>query len=313
MAIWLQHKQGTLAFPAQTVPRTAPAGHCQHTQKHRAAQGWHACGQLCMASSSVMFHLPFECTAIPFVTGLASLCPFSSTVPCPAGDTGLLDSTTPCSQQFLEGPWLLPGCTTKLVETHQQSGIYFLNTFPMWSQTCSSYGYFNPTIATYGNVFLYLLGQTCHLCHSTFNEDVVGPRTSAALMLVNLTAYTSEQTFVQRVPLSGAGLLVHLPGLPSGWTLLVPQALHVQDTTLHLGASNAPGLGHFPQVRASGSCPGLVLPTAPARAVVLEDSLDCPCSSRSQHSWLCRCAHPWDPGTQQPRVSWAACAAPDRP
>lgn len=123
VAIWLQHKQGTLAFPGQTVPRTAPAGHCQHTQKHRAAQGWHACGQLCMASSSVMFHLPFECTAIPFVTGLASLCPFSSTVPCPAGNTGLLDSTTPCSQQYLEGPWLLPGCTTKLVETHQQRGF----------------------------------------------------------------------------------------------------------------------------------------------------------------------------------------------
>lgn len=85
---------------------------------------------------------------------------------------------------------------------------------------------------------MYLLGKTCHLCHPTFNKDMVGPHTSAAL--VNLTAYTSEQTFVQIVPLSGAGLLVHLPRLPSGWTLLMPQALQVQGTALH-PVQSAPG------------------------------------------------------------------------
>lgn len=125
-------------------------------------------------------------------------------------------------------------------DTHQQSGFYLLNRFPMRLQLSSSYSYFNPTVAICGNVFMYLLGKTCHLCHPTFNKDMVGPHTSAALVLVNLTAYTSEQTFVQIVPLSGAGLLVHLPRLPSGWTLLMLQALHVQDTALH-PAHFAPG------------------------------------------------------------------------
>lgn len=45
---------------------------------------------------------------------------------------------------------------------------------------------------------------------------MVGPRTSAALTLMNLTAYTSEETLVQIVPLSGAGLVVHLQGLSAG-------------------------------------------------------------------------------------------------
>lgn len=83
----------------------------------------------------------------------------------------------------------------------------------------------------------------------------MGPHTSAAPMLVNLTAYTSEQTFVQIVPLSGAGLLVHLPRLPSGWTLLMPQALHIQDTALHpaqsaLGGKQCPWSGGHP----TGQC-----------------------------------------------------------
>lgn len=130
-------------------------------------------------------------------------------------------------------------------------------------QVSSSYSYFNSRVPIYENGFMYLLGKICHLRHPTFNKDMVVPSTSAALMLVNLTAYTPEQTFVQIVPLSGAGLLVHLPRLPSGWTLLMPQALHTKDTALQPAQSaagdSAPGLGDFPQVRASDSRPGLVL------------------------------------------------------
>ena len=77
-------------------------------------------------------------------------------------------------------------------------------------------------------------GKPCSRPHSTLptgavSEGVVGPRTLAALTLVNLTAYLSEQTLVQIVPLSGAGSLVHLQGLSAGRTLLTPQALHAQD------------------------------------------------------------------------------------
>lgn len=80
-----------------------------------------------------------------------------------------------------------------------------------------------------------MLGKPCSHPHLTLptkkvSEGVVGPHTSATLTLVNLTAYESEQTLVQIVPLSGAGLLVHLQGLSAGQTLLTPRALHVQDT-----------------------------------------------------------------------------------
>lgn len=124
-------------------------------------------------------------------------------------------------------------------ETHQQSEFYLLHRFPMRLQVSSSYSYFNPRVPIYGNGFMYLLGKICHLHHPTFNKDMVVSCTSAALMLVNLTAYTPEQTFVQIVPLSGAGLLVHLPRLPSGWTLLMPQALHTKDTALQPAQSAA--------------------------------------------------------------------------
>lgn len=159
--------------------------------------------------------------------------------------------------------------------------------------------------------FIYLPGQTCHLCHP--NEDMVGPRTSATLMLVNLTAYTSEQTFVQIVPLSGAGLLVHLPRLPSGRTLLVPQALHVQDTalhlhSLHLGASNAPGLGDFPQVRASDSCPGLVvLPSSSSEGCGAGgEPVHCPLQLQEPSTAGCAdVPTPGHPGKRS-RVSWGS-------
>lgn len=188
-------------------------------------------------------------------------------------------------------------------------------------QLSSSSSYFNPTIAIYGNVFIYLLGKTCHLCHLTFNKDMVGPHTSAALMLVNLTAYTSEQTFVQIVPLSGAGLLVHLPRLPAGWTLLMPQALHIQDTDLH-PAQSAPGGKQCPWAEGLPTGQSICQQTWTCFAAQqLQRGLQwwrranwtVPCNAPGpKHSWLCRCAHPV--GTQADSNLWSSMGwCPDHP
>lgn len=119
---------------------------------------------------------------------------------------------------------LLQRCTIKPVTGPPPKKGYLTELISLRLQLISSYSDFSPAAATQKSSYpspSLCEEKPCGCPHpavppGAVREGMVGPRTSAALRLMNLTAYTSEETLVQIVPLSGAGLVVHPQGLSAG-------------------------------------------------------------------------------------------------